>query len=251
MFRRDLLSGKLAVFESVCAGCMVPRLGVSGCSGAACPLCQSVDERAILAEEEPGPFQFPGASREAVPTGRLSFTYGVMNSAKTATLLMALYTAEQGGTQVFLIKPAVDTRDGPVQLTSRVGLSRAVDCVLDKKRRISQSLVGLAQTVFVDEAQFLAEAQVDDLRRLSCRVHCFGLKTDYRQRLFPGARRLLEVADSIREIKTRCSVCPRKATITAKFDAHGAVVREGSDSPDIGDLGKYQIYCSRCYWAIR
>jgi thymidine kinase len=186
-----------------------------------------------------------------------------MNSAKTATLLMHLYNIQDTQSPI-LLKPSIDTRDGELNLRSRIGINRDVNfliysdtdlCLLIQDQRTNH--------IFVDEVQFLTVNQINQLRVISMKVNvsCFGLKTDYRSNLFPASRRLLEIADKFKEIKTRCSCCFRKAVMTAKFkmvistDRFGVIdskkiyIREteNDDVIDIGGEDKYQSLCWRCY----
>ena len=101
----------------------------------------------------------------------------------------------------------------------------------------------------MDECQFLTGEQSDQLRELVDRenlpVLCFGLRTDFRTRLFPGSLRLFELADSITEIKTICD-CGRKATVNARIDADGYVITEGSQV-FLGGNDSYIAMCHKCY----
>jgi thymidine kinase len=85
--------------------------------------------------------------------------------------------------------------------------------------------------VFVDEAQFLSHAQVWQLARVADRLHipvmCYGLRTDFQGKLFPGSSELLAIADELREIRTIC-FCGRKASMVVRRDEHGGTIREGS-----------------------
>ena len=103
--------------------------------------------------------------------------------------------------------------------------------------------------IIVDECQFLTGEQIDQLRELVDRenlpVLCFGLRTDFQTKLFPGSRRLFELADSITEIKTICD-CGRKATTNARISPDGYVVTEG-DQVFLGGNDSYIAMCHKCY----
>ena len=106
--------------------------------------------------------------------------------------------------------------------------------------------------MLVDEAQFLSEKNVEALRALTKQIPviCYGLRTDYRSRLFTGSKRLLELADVIEEIKTICVKCDRKAIINSKFytdNVNRIIVRDGSEEPDLGAEEKYQPMCWKCW----
>src|SRR5690606_602377 len=103
--------------------------------------------------------------------------------------------------------------------------------------------------LLVDEAQFLSADQIDQLRSIATHsgipVICYGLRTDFRTHLFPGAARLMEVADAIEEIKTTCAYCNSKAVFNLKL-IDGIPTREGP-TVDMGCEEKYLPTCSGCY----
>ena len=106
--------------------------------------------------------------------------------------------------------------------------------------------------ILVDEAQFLSESNVEELRKLTNEIPviCYGLRTDYRSQLFPGSKRLLELADTIEEIKTICIQCKNKAIINCKFSTENnrqIFIKSGSDKPDIGAEDKYKPLCWKCW----
>ena len=182
---------------------------------------------------------------------KLYFKYGAMGSSKTAQALITKFNYEERGMRVWLIKPATDNRDGDNIIKSRVGLSsecRAIgktDDILDLYERES----GCANVVIADECQFFTPEQIDMLRELvnarGVPVLCFGLRTDFLTRLFPGSRRLFEVADEITEIKTMCE-CGRKATVTARIDKTGGIVTEGRQV-FLGGNDRYIAMCHKCW----
>ena len=131
--------------------------------------------------------------------------------------------------RVWLIKPAADRRDGEFTLRSRIGLTAQCEAIgpeCDLRERYAAH--GKADVIIVDECQFLTSEQIDQLRELVDRenlpVLCFGLRTDFQTKLFPGSRRLFELADSITEIKTICD-CGRKATTNARISPDGYAIR--------------------------
>jgi thymidine kinase len=189
---------------------------------------------------------------------KLYFRYGSMNSAKTANMLMMAFNYESKGQQVALVKPRLDNRFGEAALVvSRVGLSRDADLLVDSETDLHLAVtsafnVATLGCVLVDEAQFLEPAHVEQLRELAAQVNvfCYGLRTDYRGLLFPGSKRLFELADTIEETKTGCTQCPAKATINAKFSVVNGVrevVKEGSAAPDLGSEDKYAALCWQCW----
>ena len=181
---------------------------------------------------------------------KLYFKYGAMGSSKTATALITKYNYEERGMRVWLIKPAADSRDGEFTLRSRVGLTAEAEAVgPDKDIRALYAKREKADVIIVDECQFMTAKQIDELRELVDRedlpVLCFGLRTDFQTKLFPGSRRLFELADSITEIKTICD-CGRKATVNARLSPEGYVVTEGSQV-FLGGNDSYIAMCHKCY----
>ena len=152
---------------------------------------------------------------------KLYFKYGAMGSSKTATALITKYNYEERGMKVWLIKPSADERDGQFILKSRIGLTSECEAIPPATDiRALYAARPDVDVIIVDECQFLTGEQIDQLRELVDRenlpVLCFGLRTDFRTRLFPGSLRLFELADSITEIKTICD-CGRKATVNARI----------------------------------
>ena len=182
---------------------------------------------------------------------KLYFKYGAMGSSKTAQALITKFNYEERGMDVWLLKPSVDCRDGETLLRSRIGLEATADVVRPEDDiRALYAARGHHDVVIVDECQFLTEAQINELRILvdeeNLPVMCFGLRTDFQTRLFPGSRRLLEVADEITEIKTMCA-CGRKACCNAR-KVNGKFVFEGSQvAIDQTENVSYESLCAQCY----
>ena len=181
---------------------------------------------------------------------KLYFKYGAMGSSKTAQALITKYNYEERGLKVWLLKPSADVRDGALTVMSRIGLQAAALPVSPEMdiRALYRGNEDV-NVVIVDECQFLTEAQIDQLRELvdekNVSVMCFGLRTDFQTKLFPGSRRLLEVADEITEIKTMCE-CGKKATVNARIDGEGYVVTEGAQV-FLGGNDSYIAMCHRCW----
>ena len=181
---------------------------------------------------------------------KLYFKYGAMGSSKTAQALITKYNYEENGMRVWLIKPAADNRDGEIILRSRVGLEAPAEvigatadiCRLFEKR-------SKIDVIIADECQFLTPAQIDQLRSIvdeyDIPVLCFGLRTDFLSTLFPGSRRLFEVADTISEIKAICD-CGAKATTNARIDGDGYIVTEGAQIL-MGGNDRYIAMCHKCW----
>ena len=182
---------------------------------------------------------------------KLYFKYGAMGSSKTAQALITKYNYEENDLKVWLIKPSADTRDGASILRSRIGLAAPVDVIApdtDIYTWFLEEKAGKCNVIIVDECQFLTEGQIDQLRAIvdehNIPVMCFGLRTDFQTRLFPGSRRLMEVADTIQEIKTICD-CGAKATVNARI-SDGYIVTEGAQVV-LGGNDCYIAMCHKCY----
>ena len=183
---------------------------------------------------------------------KLYFKYGAMGSSKTAQALITKYNYEENDLKVWLIKPSADTRDGRQILRSRIGLEAEVEVIppeMDILARFDETRRGNCNVIIVDECQFLTEQQIDELRAIvndrNVPVMCFGLRTDFQTRLFPGSRRLMELADEIQEIKTMCD-CGAKATVNARIDANGHIITQGAQVV-LGGNDSYIAMCHKCY----
>ena len=181
---------------------------------------------------------------------KLYFKYGAMGSSKSAQALITKFNYEERDMSVWLIKPSVDTRDGADLIRSRIGLEAHARVLTPEENIIdAYHAAGRHDVIIADEAQFFTPEQIDQLRELvdeeDLPVLCFGLRTDFQTRFFPGARRLMELADSLTEIKTVCS-CGSKATVNARIDAEGRIVTEGSQVL-LGGNDSYVAMCHRCW----
>ena len=183
---------------------------------------------------------------------KLYFKYGAMGSSKTAQALITKYNYEENDLKVWLIKPSADVRDGAATLRSRIGLEAQVEVIppeIDVLERFIREKEGSCDVIIVDECQFLTEAQIDQLRAIvdehNVPVMCFGLRTDFQTKLFPGSLRLMEVADTIQEIKTICD-CGAKATVNARIDGEGHIVTQGAQVV-LGGNDSYIAMCHKCY----
>ncbi|MCI7095516.1 MAG: thymidine kinase [Clostridiales bacterium] len=180
---------------------------------------------------------------------KLYFKYGTMGSSKTAQALITKFNYEERGMKTVLIKPSVDTRDGKNVCKSRIGLS-AEALTVNKSVNLFKLIKDMkVDVVIVDECQFLTEDQVDQLAdvvmEMDIPVLCFGLRADFQTHLFPGSKRLFEIADSITEIKYICE-CGNKAVVNARLDENGRVVTEGSQVL-IGGNDRYVAMCRKCW----
>ena len=182
---------------------------------------------------------------------KLYFYYASMNAGKSTTLLQADFNYRERGMATMLFTAALDERAGRGVIASRLGVSAAAtpfDADTDLVASVlERHAAGPLACVLVDEAQFLSQAQVDQLARLAdthdIPVLCYGLRTDFRGELFAGSARLLGLADALVEIKSVCQ-CGRKATMNLRVDAAGRAIGEGQQT-DIGGNERYLALCRR------
>lgn len=183
---------------------------------------------------------------------KLYFFYGAMNSGKTTRILQCAYNYEEQGMKPIIMKPNIDTK-GNEYIVSRIGSKRKVDYLIPAKENIYDTIVEKytnVDLIIIDEAQFLSERQVNELMDvvidLNIPVMCYGLRTDFLGNSFPGARRLLDIAHELSEVKTICE-CGKKAMFNIRL-IDGKVQTEG-DSVAIDGEGKvtYTVACARCF----
>ena len=181
---------------------------------------------------------------------KLYFKFGAMGSSKSAQALITKFNYEELGMSVWLIKPSIDTRDGADIVRSRIGLEARAQIITPEQAMAEEyHKAGRYDVIIADEAQFLTPAQIEQLRDLvddeDLPVLCFGLRTDFQTHMFPGSQRLMELSDSLTEIKTVCA-CGRKATVNARLDGQGRVVTEGSQVL-LGGNDSYIAMCHKCW----
>lgn len=180
---------------------------------------------------------------------KLYFHYSTMNAGKSTVLLQAAHNYRERGMTPYLLTARFDDRAGKGQIASRIGIAQDADMFdggTDMFATIAaRQAEGEIACVFVDEAQFLSEDQVWQLARavddLHVPVMCFGLRVDFRGKLFPGSATLLALADEMREVRTICH-CGRKATMVVRQDENGAALRDGAQV----QIGGNETYVSLC-----
>lgn len=181
---------------------------------------------------------------------KLYFRYGAMNCGKTTNLLQVAHNYEERGMNVVLLKPAIDTKANS-RVSSRIGVEREVDHLIMPDEKLKGYLMLIkdkVSCVIVDEAQFLSEGQVDELfvfsKMTDIPVICYGLRADFRSELFPGSKKLFELADSIEELYTICR-CGKKARFNARI-VNGEFTLMGDQVAIDGDV-QYESLCGKCY----
>ena len=186
---------------------------------------------------------------------KLYVKFGAMGCSKTAQALITKFNYEERNMKVLLLKPAIDTRDGATVVKSRIGLQKDAVAVASEEdlHRLYLEKYADCDVIIVDECQFLTPEQVDQLADIVIErdipVLCFGLSTDFTTHLFPGSKRLFEIAESISEIKSVCT-CGAKATVNARLDDNGNIVTEGSQVL-LGGNDRYVAMCRKCWLKMR
>ena len=184
---------------------------------------------------------------------KLYFNYSTMNAGKSTVLLQAAHNYNERGMETYLLTAQLDNRAGEGRIASRIGIARKADTFAaedDLFARIEDRLAaGPCACIFVDEAQFLTDAQVWQLARavddLGVPIMCYGLRVDFQGHLFPGSATLLALSDEMREVRTICH-CGKKATMVVRQGPDGKALREGAQI-EIGGNERYVSLCRR-HW---
>ena len=189
---------------------------------------------------------------------KLYFRYGAMNSGKSTALMQVAHNYEEQGMRVFILKPQVDTKGGD-ELVSRLGVRRKADLLVPPEMDVFAAVQQAAAAaplacVLCDESQFFTPQQADELFmvtvELNIPVICYGLRSDFSLKGFPGSTRLLELAHTIEEMKTICT-CGRKATCNCR-KVNGRFVFEGEQvAIDLENDVQYVSMCPQCYFRER
>lgn len=180
---------------------------------------------------------------------KLYFHYSTMNAGKSTVLLQAAHNYKERGMVPYLLTAQMDDRAGLGQIASRIGIEASADTFSPSDNLFDKLAArkndGAVACVFVDEAQFLSEDQVWQLARavddLKMPVMCYGLRVDFRGKLFPGSATLLALADEMREVRTICH-CGKKATMVIRQDATGKAITDGAQV----QIGGNETYVSLC-----
>jgi len=180
------------------------------------------------------------------------FYYGTMNSSKTAQMLMTAYNYKQKKTKYALIKPASDDRSGDDIIGSRVGLTATADYVVSnnmteyQQRQLIVELISDYDVLLFDECQFLPpqfiKTLLDEASFQNIVIMAYGLLKDFQGNLFEGSEQWLLGCDSLREIKTECEQCNRKAIYNVRFNGNTPVFN--GETVVIGD-DNYHVFCAK------
>lgn len=183
----------------------------------------------------------------------LVFYYGAMGCSKTANVLMTRFQYLNKGLNVILVKPELDTSDAhddhPI-LRSRVGIEAEVDLVIKQASNLLEQFSKVSPNLIIcDEAQFLKEEQVDQLKQIAedrnIPVYCYGLRTDFKTKLFEGSKRLFELCSKAVELESICS-CGKPAIINARINKDGKLVSKGAQI-ELGGDDRYKPLCYSCW----
>jgi len=184
---------------------------------------------------------------------KLYYYYGAMGSSKTAQLLITNFNYLEKGMSTVLVTSGIDDRYEIGNIKSRIGIEAKADIITNQKLNLYDTIVELLKVkridiIMVEEAQFLTKKQIDQLSNivdeLNITVICYGLKQDFKYNLFPGSKRLLEIADTINEIKTMCH-CGKKATSVLRLH-NGKAIKSGSQI-QTGGNESYVSVCRKCW----
>lgn len=179
---------------------------------------------------------------------KIYFRYGAMNCGKTTALLQVAHNYEEKNKNIIIIKPFIDTK-GDDKIVSRLGVERKVDILLKPEEKLNINFDNLS-CILVDEVQFLKEKQIDELwtiaKTKNIPVICYGLKTDFKSKMFEGSKRLIEIADELEELITICS-CGKRAKFNARKE-NGKYLKSGKQVLIDGEtVIEYEPLCGKCY----
>ena len=182
---------------------------------------------------------------------KLHFFYSTMNAGKSTALLQSNHNYIESNLKTLLFIPEELKVKSQSKIISRIGLE-AKAIVASKEYNffleIKNNKLKDISCIFIDEAQFLSKKQVQNLGQvadeLNIPVMCYGIRTDFQGKLFEGSKELLAVADNLRELKTICSLCNKKATMVVRLDKNGKVVTSGQKVL-IGGNDVYKTVCRK------
>lgn len=184
---------------------------------------------------------------------KLYFRYGVMGAGKTRDLQKNYYSLKEDGKEVIIMKPLLDSK-GDDKVIARDNQSNKVDFLIAKEddiyMKIAKYLIdNNLDYILVDEAQFLEPQQIEQLSNivdyLEIPVICYGIRTDFLNKLFPGGETLFAIADVREEIKKTCS-CGRPSICNIRYNKDDIPVFDGEQVAIDGEEYTYKSMCRRC-----
>ncbi len=186
---------------------------------------------------------------------KLYFRYGAMNCGKSTAVIQVAYNYEERDMHVLLLKPATDTK-GENQVVSRLGTARKVDILAEQSTDLfkyvseQQNRDSKLGCILVDEAQFLTPEQIAQLFNVAVQLNipviCYGLRSDFQTKSFPGSIRLFELAHSLEELKTICR-CGKKAILNGRRVGNEFVASGSQVAIDGEESVTYESLCGSCY----
>ena len=182
---------------------------------------------------------------------KLHFFYSTMNAGKSTALLQSNHNYLESNLKTMLFIPEEIGIKSKGMIVSRIGL-KANAVIVNKKYSFHEEIEKInfseISCIFVDEAQFLSRLQVHSLGKvadeLNIPVMCYGIRTDFQGMLFEGSQELLAIADNLKELKTICSECDKKATMVVRINENGEVILEG-EKILIGGNEVYKTLCRK------
>lgn len=181
---------------------------------------------------------------------KVYFFYSTMNAGKSTSLLQSNHNYKENNLNTLLFIPTEIGNVSDGKIISRIGLD-ADAIIFDKEYKFYKNIKNHKKNIsclFVDEAQFLSRKQVHDLGKvadkLNIPVMCYGIRTDFQGKLFTGSSELLAIADNLKELKTICSMCDRKATMVVRLDDNGDIILKG-EKILVGGNDRYKTLCRK------
>src|SRR5699024_3589911 len=149
----------------------------------------------------------------------------------------------------------INSRNKSVNILSRTELEKE-SAIFNQATNIHEYVLqhkDYPTTVLIYEAQFITKKQVSELTKLvdnyGINVMSYGLKNDSFNELFEGSKYLLIYADNIKELKTECWYCHKKAIMNLRFNERGETIYS-DEQVDIGGNEKYLPVYRKCYHEV-
>ena len=183
----------------------------------------------------------------------LHFFYGPMASGKSAKLIQEYYNFNKKNADAWAIKPAVDRTSEP-KIVSRLGIECPATVIKEIKwEDIIRTHKFYSKIYLIDEIQFFKPKDIDNLVKLADTyqrlIYCYGLLVDINEKLFPAAKRLIEVGANLHPLETTCEMvgCMGTATHHLRYHPSGYLLK-GGKSVEVDDGHViYKSVCRQCY----
>ena len=172
-----------------------------------------------------------------------------MTLLRACNKINSTYNYKERGQRTLILTSSIDDRYGQNKIKSRIGIEEnaisvsTTDSILEIFKSHSD-----VSCVLVDEVQFMNKIQILELSEIvdsyNIPVIAYGLKSDFKQELFPGSAALLSICDCIENIPVICW-CGKKATVNARI-SDNKVIYNGEQIL-IGGNDQYISLC-RKHW---